>query len=160
MVRISRYQLSAKRRQSAGDSEDEEVVCVRGWLDASMVAMTKRAMSKEGEEEARRLVESVRGVPVTPWDEGGGRGSRYDFNIGKDGALEVTSLADEGAEVVLRRASRATTSRPSSRLTRTWLVMVDMPNNFGLTSGTPSSAGWLTGSKTNSWRWSAGASRR
>ncbi|MGW5721347.1 hypothetical protein ACWEVP_34575 [Amycolatopsis sp. NPDC003865] len=106
---------------------------MRGWLDVSMVAMTKRAMSKEGEEEARRLVESVRGVPVTPWDEGGGRGSRYDFNIGKDGALEVTSLADEGAEVVLRRASRATTSRPSSRLTRTWLVMVDMPNNFGLT---------------------------
>ncbi|WP_435583399.1 hypothetical protein [Amycolatopsis thermoflava] len=106
---------------------------MRGPLAVSMVAMTRRAMSKEGEDEARRLVESVRGVPVTPWDDGGGRGSRYDFNIGEDGALEVTSLADGGAEGVLRRASRATTSRPSSRLTRTWLVMVDLPKNFGLT---------------------------
>lgn len=90
-------------------------------------------MSREGEDEARQLVEFISGVAVTPWDEGGGAGSRYDFNVGEQGALEVTSLADEGAEVVLRRASRATTSRPSSRLARTWLVMVDLPNNFGMT---------------------------
>ena len=107
--------------------------CEHSRLGVSMVAMRKRATPKEGEDEARRLVESVRGVPVTPWDEGGGRDSRYDFNIGEDGALEVTSLADEGVEVVLRRADRATTSMPSSRLTRTWLVMVDLPNHFGLT---------------------------
>lgn len=86
---------------------------------------------KEGEDEARQLMESVLGVPVTPWDEGGGHGPRYDYNFGEHGAVEVTSLADEGAEFVLRRAARETTSRPSSRLNRTWLVMVGLPNDFG-----------------------------
>lgn len=98
-----------------------------------MAVMTQRTAPKEGEDEARRLVEFVSGVPVTPWDDGGGHGSRCDFNIGEHGALEVTSLADEGVEFVLRRASRATSSKPSSRLTRTWMVMVDLPDNFGMT---------------------------
>lgn len=98
-----------------------------------MARMTKRAMPKEGEEEARRLMESVLKVPVTEWDQNGGLGSRYDFNIGEHGAVEVTSLVDEDAEVVLRRATRETTSRPSSRLSRTWMVMVDLPDDLGMT---------------------------
>ena len=117
-------------------------------------------MSREGEAEARRLAEFMSGVPVTRWDECGGPGSRYDFNIGEHGALEVTSLADEGAEFVLRRASRATTARPSSRLARTWLVMVDLPDNFGVTERNAEFRDKPIGSKTDSSRWSAEAIRR
>lgn len=85
-------------------------------------------MPKEGEDEARRLMESVLGVPVTRWDTGGGDGSRYDYHLGEDGAAEVTSLADEGMEFALRRATRIATAQPSSRLSRTWMVMVDLRN--------------------------------
>lgn len=81
-------------------------------------------------------MESVLGVPVTEWDDGGGSGSRYDYNIGTQGAAEVTSLADGGVEAVLRRATRNAATRRSPRLARTWMVWVDLPDDFGVTERT------------------------
>jgi hypothetical protein len=95
-----------------------------------MRRMAKTTPPKGGEEEARRLISSVLEVAVTPWDDGGGSGSRYDFNLGDHGAVEVTSLADEDMISVLHRGHRNTGTRPSSRLRKNWMVTVQLPTDM------------------------------